>query len=317
MGKRISVVLPTYNGEKYIGEALESAFAQTLPPFEVIVVDDGSTDDTGKIVGRYGDRVRYIAQTNRGVAGAYNTGIAAATGDLVAFLEHDDLWAPEKNALQVQAFERQHVGLVFCPVSLLAEGQASKTNSLELDDGEGLYGFADFFKQNRILNCSTVMIKRGLLSQVGGFREDLRLGFDYDLWLRVLAHCNVFSVPEPLVTYRIHGGNLSRDAHELLAAQGNLQTMLRWVGDPVAERAVGRKAIQTRVAALYKRVAWDYVKLGMREEELRHLWEAVKVNPSDFRLWSYFTWRRLDPGIRGRLAWYGERISRVLGKKGV
>jgi len=315
MNRAVSVILPTYNGERYIAESIASALAQTLPPHEIIVVDDGSTDGTGKVVATFGDKVRYIYQNNKGASGAYNTGIEAATGDYIAFLEHDDLWASEKNASQVGFLEEnESFGMVFCPVELLKEGVPSKENDIDSQQGEGEYSFADFFGRNRVLNCSSVMLRKSVFQNVSGFREELRLAFDYDLWLRIVAKYRVMCLGGASVMYRIHDNNLSKDSHELMAAEGSLKTMLFWAQDAFAREQVGTNKIKERVVALYRRVAWDYAQLGQRDQECRYLWAAVKTQPLMLDNWRVYIWRRLDPRARSRLAWYSQRIRKAFGQ---
>src|SRR5437773_3781756 len=115
MNVTVSVVIPTYNYARYLPEAIDSALAQTHAPLEVIVVDDGSTDDTPRVLAVYGDRIRVIRQANRGPGAARNTGIAAARGEYVGFLDADDVWLPRKLELQMARFEAdQGLGLVHC-----------------------------------------------------------------------------------------------------------------------------------------------------------------------------------------------------------
>ncbi|HEY2324319.1 MAG TPA: glycosyltransferase family A protein, partial [Thermoanaerobaculia bacterium] len=113
--KSVSVVIPSYNYARYLGEAIDSALAQTLPPLEVIVVDDGSTDETSEVLATYADRIRVLRQKNSGVAVARNSGIAAAHGEYVAFLDADDIWLPRKLELQMARFD-ESIGLVHCGV---------------------------------------------------------------------------------------------------------------------------------------------------------------------------------------------------------
>ena len=103
MHPTVSAVVTTYNQASYIVATLESVLGQTYPPYEVIVVDDGSTDETPERIGRFGERVRYIRQANQGVAASRNTGVAHARGDYIALLDGDDLWEPEKLAVQITA----------------------------------------------------------------------------------------------------------------------------------------------------------------------------------------------------------------------
>ena len=113
----VSVIIPTYNQREYLVQAIESVLAQTYESVEVIVVDDGSTDDTAQAVATMGRAVRYIRQSNRGAAASRNAGIAHATGQYVAFLDHDDLWMPQKLAMQVSLFgEDAKLGLVYSAI---------------------------------------------------------------------------------------------------------------------------------------------------------------------------------------------------------
>ena len=309
MNRSVSVILPTFNGQKYIAEAIESALAQTLAPHEIIVVDDGSTDGTENIVRGYGSKVHYIYQENKGVSGAYNTGIAVASGNYIAFLEHDDVWAPEKNASQVQCFEADgQLCMVFSPVLIVEEGKPSKRNVVNLDDGGGEVTFAAFFARNRVLNCSTVMIRRSVLEDIGDFREDLPLSFDYDLWLRIAAKHRVVCHSKPLATYRIHSNNQSRDANDLMASASSLKAILSWTDDPFAREQVGRNVEKQRVVELCRQAAWYCAKFERREEELRYLWVAVKAQPLRFGNWREYLWRSLDRRTRNRLTWYARRL---------
>jgi len=315
MNRTVSVVLPTFNGEKYIRQAIDSVFTQSLPPNEIIVVDDGSTDGTEHIVRSYGSQVRYIYQKNKGVSGAYNAGIEVASGNYIAFLEHDDVWEPEKNACQVQCFEEdEQLGMVYSPALLLEEGKLSKRNVVNLDNGGGVVTFADFFTRNRVLNCSTVMLKKSVLDDVGGFLEDLPLSFDYDLWLRIAAKYKIICLSKPLATYRIHSGNLSKDANDLAASVSSLKTILSWTGDSFARAQVGKKMEKQRVAELCHQTAWYCAKLDRREEEQQYLWMAVQAQPLRFGSWREYIWRSLDQRARSKLVWYSRIISDNLRK---
>lgn len=309
MKQTVSVVLPTFNGEKYIKQAIDSALAQSLPPDEIIVVDDGSTDGTENLVRGYGSKVRYIYQENKGVSGAYNAGIAVASGNYIAFLEHDDIWVPEKNACQLQSFEDdRQLGMVYSPALLLEEGKPSKRNVINLDDGGGEVTFAAFFARNRVLNCSTVMIRRAVFEDIGCFWEKLPLSFDYDLWLRIAAKYRVTCLSKPLATYRIHSGNLSRDANDLVAAVSSLKVILSWTDKPFTREQVGKRMERQRVVDLCREVAWYSAKLNQREEELRYLWLALKTQPLGFANWREYFWRRLDRRTRNRLTWYAQKL---------
>ena len=309
MNQSVSVIIPTYNGIKYIKQAIDSAIAQTLPALEIIVVDDGSTDGTEEIILSYGNQVKYIPQKNKRTAGAYNTGVFAAKGKYIAFLEHDDVWSPEKNSEQVKFLENnKEFGMVYSTVELLFEGTASKQADIHFQDTEGEYNFADFFTRNRVLNCSSVMLRKEVLDNIGGFREDLALAFDYDLWLRIANKYKIFCQEALYTQYRIHSNNLSKDDDELKAAEGSLATILYWKNNAVAQQRVGIKLFRDRLAKLHKRVAWDYSLIDQRDKELSHLWQAVKNQPLDLNHWKLFFWHSLNRKLRSRLTWYTRKF---------
>jgi glycosyltransferase involved in cell wall biosynthesis len=224
---RISVVIAAYNAAGLLEQTLASVAAQTLAPDEVIVVDDGSTDDTAKRAENFGARV--ISTPNRGVSAARNTGIASATGDWVALLDADDLWHPEKLARQAHALTlAPDVAAVACDLyqfrgdgevtlpSLIASRRARydalTPQLLQRDvgrlDGMGLrlmsIGMAFF--------PSTLLVRRDLALATGGFDEDMRRCEDYEFLLRVLARGDLLVVDAPLLGYRIHSTSLSNNA---------------------------------------------------------------------------------------------------------
>jgi glycosyltransferase involved in cell wall biosynthesis len=203
----ISCVIPVFNGEAFLAEALDSVFAQTLAPDEVIVVDDGSTDGTQAVLRRYGDRVRYVHQQNKGPAAARNRGIGMARGDLFAFLDADDLWLPEKLVRQIACFaERPNLDVSLTQVrnfwidELHAEMQSMQGHSLSVP---ALPGFVP----------QTMLARRRVFDRIGPFDEGLRIGEDTDWFLRATDGGAVLElVPQVLVLRRFHHSNLTRDA---------------------------------------------------------------------------------------------------------
>jgi len=201
----ISCIVPVFNGEAFIGEALESVFAQTLLPAEVIVVDDGSSDRTADVVRRFGKRVRYLRQQNAGPAAARNRGIEAASGELIAFLDADDLWLEEKLARQAQRFARRpelEISLThvrnFWVAELRAEEERMQDHPLATS---ALPGYV----------TQAMMARRRVFETVGPFDEKLRVGEDTDWFLRASDCGAVLEVlPDVLVRRRFHEGNLSR-----------------------------------------------------------------------------------------------------------
>jgi glycosyltransferase involved in cell wall biosynthesis len=212
---KFSVVIPVYNGERFLAEALESVFAQTLPPYEVIVVDDGSTDASAEVAGRF--PVTLIRQENRGPGAARNAGVAQCTGEYLAFLDADDIWLPEK-------LERQMALLVGAGTEAaisMTHGRArldATERNLESMVGE------DRIPLFRVLPSSWVVPLR-FFGRVGPFDETYRVGEDTD-WLLRARRLGVTELvcDEPLFIRRFHDNNISWDFQE---GKKNLMTMLR------------------------------------------------------------------------------------------
>jgi len=204
----VSAIIPTYNNAALVVEAVESALAQTYAPLEVIVVDDGSTDDTVERLACYGSRLRLIRQVNRGPAVARNAGIRAARGEVIAFLDSDDIWFPQKVERSiVPMLADPGIGVVytdFC-VHDLASGRRYQLPCYR----RGGWMARDLFRECRGVSTSALMVRRACLERVGLFDEDLFRAQDWDLILRLAEQCRFHFVPEVLVERRLHGGSLS------------------------------------------------------------------------------------------------------------
>jgi glycosyltransferase involved in cell wall biosynthesis len=211
---RVSVVIPAYNAGAFLPAALASALSQSVSPLEVIVVDDGSTDDTPDIVRRAGPSVRYLRHDRRGVAEARNRGIRESAGDWVALLDADDVWQPTKLARQLDALGRTPGASACHTAFAVVDGQGRKLSVVrrgpEPPTAEGL-----LMRGNRIGTPSTVICDRGVLLEAGGFDPSLSQCADWDLWIRLATRTTFAYVDEPQVAWRRHEGNMSRDV-ELL-----------------------------------------------------------------------------------------------------
>ena len=205
----VSVIIPTFNRGWIIRDAIDSVHAQTYTSYELIVVDDGSTDRTPDILRSYGDRLRLIGQVNRGVSAARNRGIAASTGRLIAFLDSDDLWLPDKLAVQVAFFEHNRSALI-CQTEEVWIRNGMRVNPKNRHrKPSGL-----IFKPSLALclvSPSAVMVRRKLFDEVGLFDEALPACEDYDLWLRVSCRIPIHLIDKPLTVKRGgHRDQLSR-----------------------------------------------------------------------------------------------------------
>lgn len=215
----VSVIIPVYNGRRFIGAAIESALAQTYNPIEIIVVDDGSTDDSVSIVREYqqqDDRIQLICQANRGVAAARNTGIQNSKGTYVAPLDADDIWFPDKIEAQVEVMERSgpQVGLVYAWSAAIDES-GKCTGSVNANHFEGQV-FANILFGNFVGNGSAPLIRMECFERLGGYCEEFtELGAmgceDRDLYLRIAEEFRYGVVRSVLVGYRHHDSNMSSD----------------------------------------------------------------------------------------------------------
>jgi glycosyltransferase involved in cell wall biosynthesis len=225
----VSVIMPAYNAERTLPDALDSALRQTYERLEVVVVDDGSTDGTRQILREYADRdprVTYRCQDHAGPASARNRGIRAARGEYVAFLDADDLWLKDKLALQMGKARRQSGSVVLTGVQrfMVETGRQVTLSSTSPPDYrskrnyvETLLGLTNF--QMAVFN--TALVPRACLDEVGIFDESLPVAEDWDLWLRLAGRFPFANVDKPLLLYRKHAGSLTRTSRlgETLAVQ--------------------------------------------------------------------------------------------------
>lgn len=200
----VSCIVPVFNGERYLSEALDSIFAQTHPALDVLVVDDGSTDGSAEVAKSFGDRIRYLFHPNAGPAAARNLGLEAARGEFVAFLDADDLWHPEKLALQLARFAAVPT-LDYCVT------HAQNFWVPELREEE--LRFRDHPRSRPIPGyvTSTLLAKASLFLTVGRFNPELPHADDTDWFLRADAAGAVKELlPDVLLHRRMHPGNRSR-----------------------------------------------------------------------------------------------------------
>jgi glycosyltransferase involved in cell wall biosynthesis len=207
----VSVIIPTYNRAWIVKDAIDSVLAQDFHDYELIVVDDGSVDNTPAILKAYGQRTTVLRQPNQGVSAARNRGIAAATGRLVAFLDSDDLWFPRKLSTQVKFFNDH-------PEAVINQTQERWIrNGVRVNPKQRHHKFSGMIFERSLALClvspSAVMIKKSLFSTVGVFDESLPACEDYDLWLRISCRYPVHLIDTPLIVKRGgHDDQLSRAA---------------------------------------------------------------------------------------------------------
>jgi len=207
---RVSVIIPAFNRKKTIRRAVESVLAQSYKPIELIVVDDGSVDGTAEELSEFGSRLRVIKQPNAGPSAARNTGIRAATGDLVAFLDSDDAWLPEKLARQISLLNQAPQAVCcICNATMLYPNGERRTSfeaaGLHPRHSDGVWtNPAEVLLTRFLLFNQVVVVRREVLTRAGYFPATLRIMEDYDLALRLAAAGHWAFSAEPLVIW--HGG---------------------------------------------------------------------------------------------------------------
>lgn len=196
----VSVIIPTYNRQAYVREAIESVLSQTYSPFELLVVDDGSTDNTPALLKAYQERINVLRQANRGVSAARNTGIRSARGAFIALLDSDDYWRPDKLALQMDWFDA-HPEALICQTE-----EIWIRNGVRVNPGVRHKKQTGHIFEPSLALClispSAVMMRTSLLEETGLFDESLPACEDYDLWLRVTSKYPVGLVKTPAIVKR-------------------------------------------------------------------------------------------------------------------
>jgi glycosyltransferase involved in cell wall biosynthesis len=197
---KVSVIIPAYNRCQMLKQAVDSVLSQDFTDFELIVSDDGSTDNTQEMLRAYGNRILVIRQENKGVSAARNRGIVSASGDLIAFLDSDDLWMPEKLSEQVAFFNANPDGLICQSEEIWIR------NGVRVNPKKKHRKLSGMIFEASLLLClvspSAVMMRRSLFDEVGLFDETLPACEDYDLWLRIGCRYPIFLIDIPLIVKR-------------------------------------------------------------------------------------------------------------------
>ena len=271
----VSVILPTYNRGWVLREAIDSVLAQEFKDFELIVVDDGSTDNTGEILDSYEQDILVLRQSNKGVSAARNRGIDAAEGRLIAFLDSDDLWLPRKLSSQVDFFNSNPEAVINQTEEIWVR------NGVRVNPKTRHHKFSGMIFERSLALClvspSAVMIKKNLFSEVGVFDENLPACEDYDLWLRISCRYPVDLIETPLIMKRGgHADQLSKapgldkfriQALKKIIASGQLEpdsyrAAVRTLQEKCAIFAAGcRKRGKDAEARYYEELAGRYKKV--------------------------------------------------------
>lgn len=287
----VSVIIPAYNAAKYIGEALNSVFAQTFRSFEIIVINDGSedTEELERELKPYPDSLHYIKQENLGAAVARNTGLHAAAGEFVAFLDADDTWLPNFLEKQIEFLKGSNADLVYADAFLSGESPLAGRTFMQMEPSRGEVTPENLLAIRVTVLTSTVLARKKPIFDVGLFDETFRRGQDFELWLRLAKAGARFAYqPEVLAHHRILESGLSGDTisqlkrtlavfeaiktKEVLTASENAAlevTMNRTLGELALENGKERLLRKDFTGA---RQSFDEAK------KFRHSWKLILVS---------------------------------------
>jgi glycosyltransferase involved in cell wall biosynthesis len=272
----VSVIIPCYNYGRFLAEAIESVLSQDHPAVEVIVVDDGSTDNTREVVAGFGDRVRCIHQENAGVSAARNTGIRAASHDLIALLDADDTFLPGMLSRLAATLVRlgRDYGLVACDcLKVTSDGRLMPQKSLAPQRAADVHT-CDLILRNRFV-VDGVVVRRDALLRAGLFDPDLRCSEDRDLWIRLSRITRLHKVPEALVRVRIHSASASTQAANMMAHMRQVLVKAQRQGLPREGRTLWLRAH----AFLHYQTAWMHRDAADYRNAVKHLLRSVALWP--------------------------------------
>ncbi len=295
----VSVIIPVYNAAAYVRETVDSALHQAYPNLEVIVVDDGSTEDLSWVAAAYGTRVRYVRKPNGGPASARNLGIRMASGAYLAFLDADDLWEPDKLRAQMDLLLRHpSVGLVYSAMSeideqgLLRQPSRGRHARPSGDIAEALFW-------HNWVPTSTVVIRKACLEQVGGFDEarELISVEDYDMWLRIAERHEALYVDQPLARYRLHAVGISRSTDRSYSGEALVierAVVRRGAGNPSVRRMYRR-----RLARLFFNWGHEHFTANRLREARAKFLVSLRHAPWNPRIWGFMAATFLSPACLG------------------
>ncbi len=298
-GPDVSVVIPALDCERFIGAAIDSALGQEGVRTEVLVIDDGSTDGTAEIVRGYGEPVRLLrtAAPRSGPGAARNVGLRHAAAPLIAFLDGDDIWLPGKLARQKRLLDGHPEVALVCAQSIswypegteapLPEARGGPDNDTPLDVAG--WSYALLLMQPDAVWTTTVVVRRSLVERIGGFDETLRLGQDYEYWLRASRETPVLRVARPLALYRQHENNSTHTAPRMRNYELEIveRALARWGRRGPDGTEVSKADLRRRIARLHFRMGYIHCWRGSPSVAVRAFCRSALHNPWRWKAWAY------------------------------
>lgn len=277
----VDVIIPAFNAAKYLPTAIESVISQTFGDWQILLVDDGSTDNTAEVVApflnRVGSRIKYIHQNNRGLPAARNTAIRASTSEFLALLDADDVWLPCRLEESLKALaDRPQAGLAY-GLTRAMDPEGRPYGSIWAGNSIGREGkIATHIYTRKIeLPCPTITFRRRCIDDVGIFDETMSATEDRDLWLRIALRYEVAFVPKLLAYYRLSPNSMSADPQRMLQAQ------LQFIRKHYGSEGCGPRSRRIALARVYKQRAEVLKNRGRSWDALSSALQAVTFYPLD------------------------------------
>ncbi len=271
----VSVIIPNYNHARFLGGAIRSVLEQTYRPVEVIVVDDGSTDNSGEVAAAFGDQIRYIYQTNAGLSAARNTGLRAAKGELIGVLDADDMYEPNFLETLVTALQADpQADGVYCGYQFVDEAN----NPLPQIENRPVSP-ADLYPallDGNFFVPESVFLRRRVYDAVGFFDESLRACEDWDVWLRAAKQFRLIHSPHILTRHRVLAGSMSTDPLRMLTAR--LAVLKKHVGEEPA--SAGTSIVHRAYGRAYLGSCVEYLQYGHPDRAYECFQKMANVCPS-------------------------------------
>lgn len=284
----VSVVIPIYNGKCYLKEAIESVIVQTFTDYEIICVDDGSTDDSLGILAGYGEKVRLIRQANAGQGAARNAGVHSANGKYIAFLDQDDRWYPHKLADQVAAFERARDAVVVYSNSdrMDTNGRLVQTGATEAERSSALASPLGRLIGEGLVLPSSMLVRKDAFERAGGFDPQLRGFEDFDLCARLKQLGPFVFLKESGLSYRIHPEGFSQTGG--MAVIRSRERFLLRMQNLYAGQREKQRIIRSMLADCYSDWGREDMKSGHPRESRSMLMRSLGCNPLKVRTYLRF-----------------------------
>lgn len=279
---KVSVVIATYNRASFLAETIDSVLQQRFKDYELIVVDDGSTDQTRTLVESYGSRIHYLYQENRGPSAARNLGVRQARAPWVAFQDSDDLTGPDHlEALYAYANEHPRCGMVFANGAYLSGAQSKRGTIIPMAKSHRLatngVRLVDLFEKSMV-RLQASLISKEAYDLVGGHDESLRICMDLDLSFRLLMNYPVAYLDRVVFWYRFHEGNIGKN--EELRLTENIRVIKKLLEQfPAAQRELGARRIAKRISYRYYRLAKKRWHNGRRDNAREAIRESIALCP--------------------------------------